>query len=380
MKKILLIISFILAFTACDKEKGGSELPVGTPVISVSKSQIFNDGIDKATISVHVNDIDVTEHAVIYVSFEGEKHTVLEDYSFYSAKTGTYSFFAYYSDQNSEKIEVKVVAAAVGLPDDPNEASTDFSHKVMILQYTGTACVYCPNMSVPLKDLAKETDFKDKFMVVACHSYNGDSPLYESPLVSKLATAMGVQSYPTLVFDFIPGLSEILTNQGQPSVNKRNIENKLNSKWIDPAEAAIAASSVKNGNTLDVSIGVKSGKTQEYRVGLFLVEDGIVSPQTGDKEEYAEYHLDIHDNAIRATYDGCPIDNSIFTGESLGIIESGKTGEISLSVTLKDEWVSENLRLAIFVTARSESDNNRFITKNIIECGIETKVAYSYNK
>lgn len=42
------------------------------------------------------------------------------------------------------------------LPADPQEGSTSFQHRIMLLQHTGTYCPNCPKLMSSLKEVAEE--------------------------------------------------------------------------------------------------------------------------------------------------------------------------------------------------------------------------------
>lgn len=58
------------------------------------------------------------------------------------------------------------------LPADPQPGSTNFNHRIMLLQHTGTYCPNCPNLMSSLKEVAQDNGYNDRYVHVASHSYN----------------------------------------------------------------------------------------------------------------------------------------------------------------------------------------------------------------
>ena len=97
-------------------------------------------------------------------------------------------------DPNKEdKPQVELAA-----PTDPKPNNTSFDKKVMLVDFTGTACVNCPTMLQPLKKVLAKSAYAKKTVLAMAHTYRNDDPAY---FVSTLQTAMGVKYYPSLISD-----------------------------------------------------------------------------------------------------------------------------------------------------------------------------------
>ena len=72
------------------------------------------------------------------------------------------------------------------LPADPQPQSTDFSHRIMLLQHTGTACPNCPRLMTSLREIAADPAYAAKYQHVASHSYNTDDPAYSEESLFQL--------------------------------------------------------------------------------------------------------------------------------------------------------------------------------------------------
>ncbi len=111
MKKLLFILSLFLIITSCNK----------TPVItlSVDKTEISADSIDKATFKVICDDEkDVTKDCRIFFA---DSKKELGATAFSTTEPNTYSFYATYDDAVSETISVTAIEVENEEPENPEE-------------------------------------------------------------------------------------------------------------------------------------------------------------------------------------------------------------------------------------------------------------------
>ncbi len=382
MKKIIFAFFAALTMLSCTPTDGPDdgkteELPVGVPELVVTKNLIVNDGVDFSEFEVTVNDIDVAEHSTMYYSLGTEEAVEFTEDKFTATIEGDYYFYVIYQEEKSNVRLVKVVAAGVGLPEDPQPESIDFKSRVLVNYFTGTDCAYCPWMSTGLKELEK-AGYDEKMLIVANHDYNG-GPL-ASPFKPSLANAVGgVIAHPTVCFDLNSFSKQQGASSPEPEKAAEPLKVLVDSELDDVAQIGISASTVVEGNVLKVSVGVKSGKTADYKLGMFLVEDKLIADQAGDSPEYEEYDLSTHYNVIRATSNSVPSNNYDFKGERLGTINEGEETTISLEIDLNPIWVTENCRVVIYVTAGVPAGSLNYYVRNVVSCGVNSKVAYEYN-
>ncbi len=60
---------------------------------------------------------------------------------------GSFSFWVAYKTENTIKTPSTITAVNFAIPDrpaDPNPSSTSFVRRVLVMQFTGTGCGYCP--------------------------------------------------------------------------------------------------------------------------------------------------------------------------------------------------------------------------------------------
>ena len=249
------------------------------------------------------------------------------------------------------------------LPADPQPQSTDFSHRIMLLQHTGTACPNCPRLMTSLREIAADPTYAAKYQHVASHSYNTDDPAY-SEAAKKISDAF-CKAYPELTFN----LSGETTGD---DTSVATIKRYIDQLYKDSADAGIAAAAQVNGNTLSVKVQVKAATENSYRVAAWILEDDIKAQQSsnGALEEW----MHTHENALRA-FSGSSLNLGIY-GEKLGTLKAGETAEKDLTIELQNDWKIENCKVFILVNS---SKDGKFDVANCTICPIGGNVAYQYN-
>lgn len=93
------------------------------------------------------------------------------------------------NSESSVKIKItQLKNDVIDSPTDSNPACTSFDRKIMLVDFTGTACVNCPTMLQPLKKVLAKSTYTKKVILAMAHTYRKDDPAY---FVSTLQTTMG---------------------------------------------------------------------------------------------------------------------------------------------------------------------------------------------
>lgn len=341
-------------------EIGSSEL-----VLLASDMVIQANGEDAVQFTV-LSDGEPVSEGVRFYDGSTNKQIDLPDLRFTTTDTGTYYFWAAYGTSQTDIVTVTAIGFPVPeLPEDPEPENTSFARRVLLTQFTGTGCGYCPGMITLLRSLMEDDEYASKVVLTACHSYNSDDPAY---LLDRLDQAMGVSSYPMVVADMYVSYNNYNNMNGLMSVIDM-------AHGRSAAKAGISASAELNGNTLVVRASIKASQTSEFRIGAWLLEDGIEGRQSNYNPGTWTGNYDVHDNCIRIA--DSRVSNSNFTGHSLGTIEAGETAEYAFVMTLEDGWVAENCHLALFITT-PEDGEDYFSVNNAISCSINGEVSFDY--
>jgi len=249
------------------------------------------------------------------------------------------------------------------LPADPQPQNTDFTHKIMLLQHTGTACPNCPRLMTSLREIAADPAYAEKYQHVASHSYNTDDPAW-SEAAKKISDAF-CKAYPELTFNLS---GETTGDDTSVATIKQYIDQTHKGK----ADAGICAAAQLTGNTVTVSTQIKAGAENSYRVAAWILEDDIKAQQSsnGALEEW----MHTHENALRA-FSGTSLNLGIY-GEKLGTLKAGETAEKVLTIELNKDWKAENCKVFILVNS---SKDGKFDVANCTICPIGGSVTYQYN-
>ncbi len=169
----------------------------------------------------------------------------------------------------------------------------NFYKSSVYIKTTGTWCANCPIMSYQLHDV--EDKYPDNFYVV--NEYNNSGALTWSG-GEDIEAHYGCTSFPTGYFN---GYAKV-DNYGGGAVTTAT--EKLIQEAIElyPANVAIAAySSIVNDKIqLDVKLAAKA--SNEYKLTIYILEDGIVAQQAGSNEGDEYVHNDILRGTLTANH------------------------------------------------------------------------------
>jgi len=252
----------------------------------------------------------------------------------YTATTsGLYEFVATYDAFTSNTLEVNVLPPP-----------TKFSRNVLIEDYTGTWCGYCPRVAYAIEQVESQTD---KVVVVATHLSSQSTPdPYHNSTAVELANAFNVSGLPTA------NLNRTTTwNYPEP-----NNVNQALSLTVDNADLGIALSPSVNGNNLNVEVKVKIGELflpGSAKLVVFLLEDGLIYNQTN----YTSYYGGTstisnfeHNGVLRASFTDV-LGDAIPANQLTGGNVYTTTLSMSLPSTISN---SNNIKVVAIVT---ESNN-----------------------
>lgn len=243
---------------------------------------------------------------------------------------------------------------------DPKPASTNFVRRVMVMQFTGTNCGYCPLMMTALRNLKANAEVADKFVIAACHSYNSSDPMY---LGTGLSNAFGVSSYPSVVMD----MRQMVSNSQESSV-RNAIENNYNR--IAPL-CGIGVHSEVDGNMVVVHVAIKAAQEKQFRIGIMVLEDGIKATQSNYNSDLSG-DFNTHNNTIRL------IDGSRnYKGYDLGTIKAGSVVNQNFTLNLDSSWVKANCRLVVYACT---DEGDGYCVNNVVETeslAVELPIRYA---
>ncbi len=331
-----------------DKPKGGATLKADVQSVEVNNPITFTVTAEDGT--------DITAEATIYDKTH-DFQAVTNPFT--PTEDGKYEFYAVAGNAITETIEVVVLPSIPALPADTNEASTEFKHRILLVDHTGNTCGYCPKMMLALKEVSETGDYHSKYYEAMSHSYASSDPA-TSASANAISSYFGVTSYPALTYNFAYSTSS--------SYNAEHIKSQIDAQWKESADAGIAASASLATSSVVVNAEVKAAVENEYRITAWLLEDGIVANQTNGTEEW----MNTHNNAIRQAVKTNPI-----SGMELGTIKAGEKASLAMSLEItSSKWVRDNLKVMVIASAKNA--NGKFEVVNVAICPVDGSVTYDY--
>lgn len=398
MKNIMKYASLLLAavmLISCEGTKDDGSGSVGDKTLRITsdKNLIQTFGGDYATITVTLGDEVVKEG----VTFYDEKYNELaiSDFKFSTTKPGEYSIIASYGTYISDPVSIKAISIEIPeTPADPQPASTDFKVRTLFTEFTTTGCSWCPSMKAVIHDALADETVADKVVLATCHSSLVNSKKDPGFIKTGYEDFSGMTGMPYMFCDMYYGFGYY---SSLTAADVAGVVDELCSAKEDVAAGIAVNASLKDGQ-LVVKVTVKSAETGNYRVGAFLLEDGIYGQQTNATEDW----MHTHDGVMRY------IDSSYYTntgreqfyGHSVGEVAEGKTADYVFVWMLDeiwaagalageqyggyywDEFVEENLHLAVFVsTVGTDKDGNQYYyVNNVVDCPVNGMTPYEYAK
>lgn len=319
MKNIKTIMAFLSAaviMSSCGEdvvEVGGMGVKMDGVVLTFDKSVIQADGSDAVSFKVYYQGSDVTGQATVF-KVDGSKYEQTGSV-FSTDQVGNYSFQAAYKAGKSDFVAINAISREIPSAAKDNEPSnTSFVRRTFFNQHTGADCPNCPFMTYLIKRTLTD-EVKDKVVLASVRNYAGEVDFANVP--------NPVSSWPYLHIDYDTTYPYNGTVDG--------LQSKIDEWTSAPAKVGISANPMyyEDGQII-VKVSVKAAETDEYNVGLWLMQDNIYIKQQVASDRLHlldgtwgdEYHY--HNNCVRiaeSRYLGSHV------GYPLGKIEAGKTAE-----------------------------------------------------
>ena len=353
----------------------------------IASRNLVQVNVDEVILTVYLGDEVITDDVTFY---DGNfKVLNIPNFRYIAPKAGDQVIWASYGTYNSDEILIKAIDIPIPeTPEDPQPESTDFKARVLMTEFTTTGCAYCPNMKILLHNALSDESVADKVVLTACHSglINGKAdPAFVKTTFDDFCNVSG---FPNVNFDMYYSFGNYTVGASE----MRQLINNMYSVKADVA-AGIAVYSALYDESLVAKVTVKAAVDAEYRIGAFLLEDGIYGVQSGGS---AEDWMNTHDGVIR--YIDSQYGKDQYFGHSVGVVEKGCTADYVFDWDLDviwsegalkgeqygnyywDEFVMENLHLVVFVSTIGTDDkgNQFYYVNNVIDCPINGLTPYEY--
>ncbi len=334
-KNLLLLSLFVGIIAACSKKEDFTsqddqqieEIQIG---LTFRKASLRNQPVAFSVFDDEGNEI--SENVSFFVD-----GNLLEANSFVSPSEGTFEVYAEY-DLNGSVYTTDIETFSVVIP----------KRKVIMEDYTGTWCGYCPSLDAAINEVALLTD---DISVVAIHN-NDDLALAIEPTIRE---EFGVFGFPS-------GRINRTTPWGSALNFPISAVTDLAGNVVP---IAISITTQVSNGTLFTKINVASEEEiQDKKLVVYLLEDGIVRDQTNyfNNDETSPYfglgnpipNFEL-DHVLRASISdafGDPMTNTAALTDF----------EMNYSYNLPSDFVVNNLSIVVMVV---EQDNTAVNTQHV---------------
>ena len=226
---------------------------------------------------------------------------------------------------------VTVIQSGYTSGDSGDWTKDPFVHKSLVMRLTGTWCGWCPRMNKSIKR-AMEL-YPDKISYMALHGGGSDLD-FSDPY--PLQNQFNIYSFPTGIID-----GRILVTNQAIETTAANIVNavKETEKTYGTVTGVDINSSV-SGRLAQVDVGVYVKKAGDYKITVFLLEDGIVNKQA-DYEE-GDHSAYIHDNVIRVAMTNV-------LGDEFSVTNDFTVKNFNFSANVPSSFKLANMRVLVYV-------------------------------
>lgn len=387
MKRIFTFASLLIAAVMHISCEGVQTTGDNALTLTADKNFIQTFGGDYAQLTVKLGDQVVTEGVTF---FDGDNNVIdLPGFKFSSETPGDYVIWANCGTSNSDPISIKAISVAIPeTPADPQPANTKFKARSMVTEFTTVGCTACPGMKSLLESVMKNPVMNDNIVMLSCHPGLVNAvadPCYVHTDLDDFCASTG---FPTVNLDLYTNFSNYLLPQSEFEGLVNNLIGKK-----EAVAAGIAVNAVFENGQIVLKATMKSAQTGNYRIGAFLLEDGIYARQSGNAASW----MHTHDDVIR--YVDCKYrtnnGSESYFGHSVGNVAAGSTADYVFAWILDDIWkegsrqaevngggrpwgefVYENLHAVVFVTT-ADADGNYYVN-NVIDCPIDGITPFEY--
>lgn len=230
------------------------------------------------------------------------------------------------------------------------DASSQFNHRLLILDHTDEGCGYCPEAMDRLYALAN-SEYTDCYHEVTLHagSMSSSDPAY-SAAARAVYYFQGAGGLPTIYLNYKGGKIPRGNSDEEFLTTMSNTFNVYRSKT--GAAVGIAMETSVSGSTLNVEVEVTSAEEQRYYLAVWVLENNI---DGSGQSNATKPHHKVYNHALR--YIATEYDDTYMSGNSLGKMAVGATNTKSFTIPIASNWVAGNLEVLAIVSANDEVVN-----------------------
>lgn len=325
-KNLILIVAALLVVLGCS-----SDYEILKSQENISLRADFSSRLVGETITFSVKNAtgdDFTADSEIFI--QGAK---LQGNTFSSDVPGTFEVTATYNGVTSAPLVVEF----------DEEPQINFRKRMLVEDYTGTWCGYCPRVAWAVELLHLQTE---DAVAVAIHrpSSNVSSAVYDPynfPQAAELEATLGAAGYPKGFLN----RTERWTNPEPDNIAQAIVL----TQGANPKMGIAMTSAIANGNiTMDVNVMFGKDFSNNLKLVVYVLENGLVY----DQHNYTSYYNDedilvdyVHNHVLRACL--TPI---LGEGIDSAVTKSGETFKRSFNVAIPANVANQaNIEFVAFV-------------------------------
>jgi len=404
--------------------------------LTADKTSLKPNGTDMIRFTVKADEEDVTSSAVI--TLKGENETKLENHSFSTEKSGTYTFYATYDGEQSEKIMIQSATEAVMLTLNKNEIKANGSEEAAFTvladgkDVTGKAVIMqkgSPDTPYDGKTFKTTEPETYTFYAVYDNIKSDEVSLKATYVPLSFVKQFCIMQFASAACNTCPIMTQAINNVRKQRPNRivpivLHVQNRclnyetlygvlgktadmlcpswpsslvdLNQKVniypistpkklisaIDymnafcPSQTGIAMESKVTDGTIQFTAHILTNKTDRYRFYAFVVEDGIVYGQMITREEVDLNYVHNHVATYKLS------DDDPKTGVDLGEIKMGRKASRTFTIDTNPIKLKRtvNLNNCRIVAYTLRAINGVYCIDNVTSCPVNGSVDYKYSK
>ena len=339
MKKVLLAFAILTSLiqTSCssDNDSGDNNTtPEAITSITVTSSSSNVDlGTSVIFSAIGNNNASVSSNSTFYVN-----GNAITGRTYATVTAGTLDIYATYVNTNGQTLTSPTIQVVVN-------PVINFNKRVLIEDFTGTWCQFCPRVSYAIELVKAQTT---DVVVTAIH--RGNDP-YNFSGASVLEDQIGLSGYPTAMLNRS-------TEWNYPETSSSSIDQAVNlTSGVNP-KLGVALETTTTGNTSTVNVKVKFGKNfnSNLKLVVYALEDNLIYNQTNSTTYYGGVNPIVnfeHDHVLRAVLSSSILGENI-TGSTSYNSEYSK----SFTYTIPSNVNASNVRFVAFVIDSSNAALN----------------------
>ena len=281
------------------------------------------------------NGSSVTATSTFYVN-----GTAITGSSFTTTTAGTLDIFATHVNSLGETLTSPTIQVVVN-------NVINFNKRVLIEDFTGTWCQYCPRVSYAIELVNAQTS---DATIVAIHRYNSSIDPFNFSGATDLEDQIGLSGYPTAMLNRT-------TEWNYPETATTSISQAVNlTSGVNP-KLGVAMETTTSGNTSTVNVKVKFGKNfSNLKLVVYALEDNLIYNQTNSTSYYGGANPIVgfeHDHVLRAVLSSSILGETI-TGSTNLNDEFSKSFTYNIPANVN----ASNVRFVAFVIDSSNKALN----------------------